>query len=80
MKFWRGCLSLSKISQTLESGSGGGSGSSGKRVSTAGNGLLAARAVPDTSSLALDGALSAERAQVTSVLLNLELLALATER
>lgn len=74
------CLGLSEISQTLKGGSGSSSSRGGKSVSTASNSLLAARAVPDTSSASLNRGLTAERAQVLGVLLDLNLLALTTER
>lgn len=48
-------------------------------VGTTGNGLVATLAVPDTNSLALDGVLSAEGADVAGVLLDLHLLHLLTQ-
>jgi hypothetical protein len=48
-------------------------------VGTTGNGLLAALALPDTNSLALDGILTAEGADVASVLGNFHLLHLLTQ-
>lgn len=48
-------------------------------VGTTGNGLLAALALPDTNSLALDGVLSAEGADVAGVLGDFHLLHLLTQ-
>jgi hypothetical protein len=48
-------------------------------VSTAGNNLVAALALPDTDSLALDGVLSAEGADVAGVLGDFHLLHLLTQ-
>lgn len=48
-------------------------------VSSASNGLVAALALPDTNSLALDGFLSAEGADVAGVLLDFHLLHLLTQ-
>ena len=48
-------------------------------VSTTGNGLVAALALPDTDSLALDGVLSAEGADVAGVLGDFHLLHLLTQ-
>lgn len=48
-------------------------------VSSAGNGLVATLAVPDTNSLALDGFLSAKGADVAGVLLDFHLLHLLTQ-
>ena len=48
-------------------------------VGSAGNGLVATLALPDTNSLALDGFLSAEGADVAGVLLDFHLLHLLTQ-
>ena len=48
-------------------------------VGTAGNNLVAALALPDTDSLALDGVLSAESADVAGVLGDFHLLHLLTQ-
>ena len=48
-------------------------------VGSAGNGLVATLALPDTNSLALDGVLSAEGADVAGVLLDFHLLHLLTQ-
>ena len=48
-------------------------------VSATGNGLVAALALPDTDSLALDGVLSAESADVAGVLGDFHLLHLLTQ-
>lgn len=48
-------------------------------VSTTGNGLLAALALPDTNGLALDGVLAAEGADVAGVLGHFHLLHLLTQ-
>lgn len=72
-------LSLSHVSQTTNGRSDGGSGSSGNGVSTTGNSLAAGLAVPDTSSVSLHGSLTAERAVVLSVLLDLHLLGLSSQ-
>lgn len=48
-------------------------------VSTAGNSLVTALALPDTDSLALDGVLSAESADVAGVLGDFHLLHLLTQ-
>jgi len=48
-------------------------------VGTTGNGLVATAALPDTNSLALDGVLSAEGADVAGVLLDFHLLHLLTQ-
>lgn len=48
-------------------------------VGTTGDGLVAALALPDTNSLALDGVLSAEGADVTGVLGDFHLLHLLTQ-
>ena len=48
-------------------------------VGSAGNGLVATLALPDTNSLALDGFLSAEGADIAGVLLDFHLLHLLTQ-
>lgn len=48
-------------------------------VGSAGNGLVATLALPDTNSLALDGFLSAEGTDVAGVLLDFHLLHLLTQ-
>lgn len=48
-------------------------------VGTTGNGLVATATLPDTNSLALDGVLSAEGADVAGVLLDFHLLHLLTQ-
>lgn len=72
-------LSLSHVSQTTNGRSDGGSGSSGNGVSTTGNSLAAGLAVPDTSSVSLHSSLTAERAVVLGVLLDLHLLGLSSQ-
>jgi hypothetical protein len=72
-------LSLSHVSQTTNGRSDGGSGSGGNGVSTTGNSLAAGLAVPDTSSVSLHSSLTAERAVVLGVLLDLHLLGLSSQ-
>lgn len=57
-----------------------GSGHLRDSIGAAGNGLVAAAALPDTNSLALDGVLAAEGADVTGVLGDFHLLHLLTQR
>ena len=73
-------LSLNQLSQTSDGRSDGGSSSSRDGVRTTGDGLVASLAFPDTSSLSLNGLLSAERTVVSRVLLNLKLLTLSSQR
>lgn len=73
-------LSLNQLSQTSDGRSDCGSSSSRDGISTTSDGLVASLALPDTSSLSLNGLLSAERAVVSSMLLDLELLTLSSQR
>jgi hypothetical protein len=73
-------LDLSDLPQTTQSRAHGGSGGGGNEVGTAGNGTLARLAVPDASRVTLDSVLAAEGASITSVLADLHLLHLLSQR
>lgn len=72
-------LNLRDFSETTDGRAGGSGGGCGDGVGTTGNSLLAALALPDTNSLALDGVLSAEGADVAGVLGDFHLLHLLTQ-
>ena len=68
-----------KLAETTDGGAGSHGSGSGEVVCTAGDGLAAATAVPDASSLTGDGVLAAESAGVSRVLSDLRLLGDLTE-
>lgn len=68
-----------KLAETTDGGAGSDSSGSGEVVGATGDGLAAATAVPDASSLAGNGVLAAEGAGVGGVLSNLRLLGDLTE-
>lgn len=72
-------LGLSHLSQSSDGGSDSSGSSGGDRVSTTGNGLVTGMTVPDTGRFSLDGLLTTERAVVSGVLLDLQLLGLTTK-
>ena len=73
-------LSLSHLSQSSDSRSDGRSSSGGHSVGTTSDSLSAGSASPDTDSTSLDRLLTTEGAVVSSVLLDLKLLNLSSQR
>lgn len=72
-------LSFSHFSQSSDGRSDSGGSSGGDSVSTTSDSLLTRRTSPDTGSTSLDGLLTTERAVVSSVLLNFQLLDLSSQ-
>lgn len=68
------------LAETPDGAANSGGGSRADGVGAAGQGLLAATAVPDTDSVTLHGILAAECASVGSVLRNFNLLDLLPQR
>jgi hypothetical protein len=71
-------LLLGLLAETADGGADGVAVGGAKGVSTAGNGLLAGVATPDSDGLTLEGELSAEGAEVLALLGDEELLGALT--
>lgn len=73
------CLGFGHFSQSSDGRSDSSGSSGGDSVSTTSNGLLTGSTSPDTSSTSLNGLLTAERAVVSGVLLDFQLLDLSSQ-